>query len=674
MFNQLCFKKLPQKVGRYLTSSLVFSISVFGLQSAALAQNQVGSTILVSGSRFEEQSNRIPANVKVISREEIEESSANSIPEVLSQLGGLIVRGNSLGQLSLGATVDIGGFGATSTSNTLVLVDGQRLTPIDQSSVPWNSVPIASIERIEIIQGGGSVQYGNNAVGGVINIITRDGGKEINQVSTKYGSFGTSISDVVLSKKIDNTSVRLTANTSHTQGWRENSAAHANTFGGSLSHSFGGLDKAFVEAYGNNSNNQFSGAVTGQVGQGNPRLVRPNNLGDFALQDGTRFRAGLAKSLGSAALFEGDLSYSDAKNQFNRPYYTGNTSFSSLSNIKKSQFDLTPRIKFNLGKLGETILGFDFNESKSSYGDNLNNSQSVRQLNRSVYFSQKTPLSDTFDLVGGFRRQIQDVTVSDIQTVKINATQIYAANAADLAVNYRYSKNNRIYLKWNQSFRFANTDEYWGYDPVTYARVFSGGSIKPQLSQGFELGGDWLIGESKLTAALFQVDTSDEIRLDPITFANINDKDIRRRGVSLDATFFPSKELTITSGGKYQRSYYTSGENFGKTISLVPDWTLYGRVNYRLTPKFQFGGSVNLVGNQYYDGDVKNSLSKMPVYAFADLYLAYQSGPWEGRFTIKNLGNTNYATYGLSYYSPDVYYYYPSDPRAYFLTVKYNFK
>ena len=71
------------------------------------------------------------------------------------------------------ASVDIRGFGETAPLNVLVLVDGRRVNEIDLSGTDWTQIPIDQIERIEIVRGAGSVLYGDNAVGGVINIITK---------------------------------------------------------------------------------------------------------------------------------------------------------------------------------------------------------------------------------------------------------------------------------------------------------------------------------------------------------------------------------------------------------------------------------------------------------------------------------------------------------------------
>ena len=206
--------------------SIAFSLISINDTFAQNAQ----STLIVSGSRFEENLNEVPANVQVITREEIAESTSTNIPDILSQIGGLNVRNTQGGQLNLNATIDMGGYGATANSTTLVLVDGQRINPIDSSSISWESIPIDSINRIEILRGGASVQYGNGAVGGVINIITNGGKKDLNQISSSYGSFNTLVNNAIFRNTIDQTTLQLSANTSNSNGWRQNSAANAYSF------------------------------------------------------------------------------------------------------------------------------------------------------------------------------------------------------------------------------------------------------------------------------------------------------------------------------------------------------------------------------------------------------------------------------------------------------------
>ena len=274
------------------------------------AQNSQ-STVIVSGSRFEENLNEVPANIQVITREEIAESTSSNIPDILSQIGGLNIRSTAGGQLNLGATVDMGGYGATAKDATLILVDGQRINPIDSSGISWESIPLDSINRIEILRGGASVQYGNGALGGVINIITNGGSKSLNQASTSYGSFNTLVNNAILRNTNEQTTLQLSANTSNTNGWRQNSGANAYAFDAKVTQSLGGKDNAYADLFYSYSNQQMPGGTLGQVGQGNAQLAKFNNINSGTSINNSGVRAGISKELSGIFNLEIDSFYAN---------------------------------------------------------------------------------------------------------------------------------------------------------------------------------------------------------------------------------------------------------------------------------------------------------------------------------------------------------------------------
>jgi iron complex outermembrane receptor protein len=673
---------------------------VFSLASThqALAQNSQ-STVIVSGSRFEENLNEVPADVKVITREEIANSTSTDIPQVLSQIGGLSVSNSTGGSLNLDSTVDMGGFGATAGSTTLIMVDGQRMNPADSSSVNWESIPIDSIERIEIVQGGASVQYGNGAVGGVINIITNGGAKNINQASATYGSNATLINNAILRNTVDNTTLQLTANTSNTNGWRQNSAANAYSLDAKVTQSLGGKDNAYIDGFISHSNAQIPGGVVGQVGQGNIYAAKFNNIGETNTVDNAGLRAGISKAINDQYTVEVDGSYSNKTTNFNQPYYStpyyASMGYNSYTLNPSWQMAISPRLKANFGSWGTTVVGYDYSqESQSSSSGSVSQyslQQNVNLSNQSVYVISRIPvqLVDGMEATGGFRRQTQYVvannfSASDINgnTYTANANRTNSANAGDLALNYNYEKGQKVFVKWDQSYRFANTNEYWGFDPITYASIFTG-ILNPQITQALSAGGEWHLDALRLSSSIFSSITSNEIRYDPTSGNNINTPDnINRRGILLDSSYNITPALTIAGGGKYQKSYFANGQLSGIGVAISPDLLLNARVNYLVTPSWNIGAVANYVGNQYYDADpaISNTLAVIPSSVVADIYTSYKVDSWEAKLMIKNVGNANYATYGRYGYvsmpdgtSQNAYSYIPGSPRSYFITAKYTF-
>ena len=128
--------------------------------------------IVVTASRMAQHNYKIAGNVTVIDRAQIEASNAQTIPDVLGEAFGVNIYDNST---TKSAVVDVRGFGDTAPRNILVMVDGRKVNNMDISGPDLVQVPLGAVERIEIIRGAGSVLYGDNAVGGVVNIITKRG-------------------------------------------------------------------------------------------------------------------------------------------------------------------------------------------------------------------------------------------------------------------------------------------------------------------------------------------------------------------------------------------------------------------------------------------------------------------------------------------------------------------
>lgn len=655
---------------------LALSGAALAIASSNLVAQSNQQTVVVTGSRFEENLNEVPADIKVITRDQIENSTSNNIPEVLQQIGGLNVRNSSGNPLNLDSTVDMGGYGATASSTTLILVDGQRLNPVDSGTINWESVPIDSIERIEILQGGASVQYGNGAVGGVINIITNGGAKSLNQASVTYGSYNTLINNAILRNKFEDTAIQLTANTSNTDGWRQNSAANAYSFDAKLTQGLGGADNVYVDLFFNHSNAQSPGPVSGQAGSGNPASVYSTSVNSATTTDNSGVRAGLIKSINNQFTFDIDGAYSGRSVNSSYPSYP------SYSLTPSWQLAVNPKIKGNFGNWGTTVVGYDFNQaSQSNSSGSTFTGRSLQQnvgiTNQSVYLITRMPLHFVggLEMSGGFRHQAQNASTNDYSQGLVSASQKYSANAGDVALNYKYQAGQKLFIKWDQSYRFPNTDEFWGWNPVAGKPVFNG-ILKPQISQSYSAGGDWNINNTHISASVFQSITQSEIRFDPTSNSNINTiGNINRTGFLFDVSSTVFQNLAIAGGGKLQKSLFDSGAFSGAGVGLSPDLLLNARAQYMFNSQLSTGLVINYVGSQNYDADpaIINSLAKMPSYVASDAYINYNIDSWDMKFIVKNIGGSTYATSG-GYSGYSGYYYYPNTPTTYFFTAKYAFK
>jgi vitamin B12 transporter len=127
-------------------------------------------TIVVTASRTETRSDELVSDVVVVTREQIEQSSGRSLPEVLARMAG--VQFSASGGLGKSASVYIRGAEAR---HTLLLIDGVRFGSATTGTPSWENIPLDMIERIEVLKGPASALYGSDAAGGVVQIFMRKG-------------------------------------------------------------------------------------------------------------------------------------------------------------------------------------------------------------------------------------------------------------------------------------------------------------------------------------------------------------------------------------------------------------------------------------------------------------------------------------------------------------------
>lgn len=176
--------------------------------------------IAVTATKTARSLSNLPANVRIITAEEIQSSGATSVDELLKSVAGVDVVHN-LGVLSSGSSskVIMRGVGGTGESRTLLLVDGVPMNSSFSGSVEWNQIPLDSIERIEVVKGASSALYGSNAMGGVIHIITKKPSNNLVKTAVSIGSMNTKIGTFQLNGKKDRFGYSLVGEVTNSDGY-----------------------------------------------------------------------------------------------------------------------------------------------------------------------------------------------------------------------------------------------------------------------------------------------------------------------------------------------------------------------------------------------------------------------------------------------------------------------
>jgi len=190
------------------------------------------SEVVVSAGKAEQVLAETPGSVSVIEGEMLEEQVATSLEQVLPLVSGVDLR---FGQIGIRGST---GFNRGAGSRVLFLIDGFPAVTGDTGGINWDLVPLWEIDRVEVLKGASSALYGSNAVGGVVNVITRAPSRRPwTHVSLHAGWFSKPLYpewrwtadrqdfsgvDAVHSRRVGSARVLLSLGERQTQGYRQN--------------------------------------------------------------------------------------------------------------------------------------------------------------------------------------------------------------------------------------------------------------------------------------------------------------------------------------------------------------------------------------------------------------------------------------------------------------------
>jgi iron complex outermembrane receptor protein len=624
--------------------------------------------VVVTASRQAEKISSVPANVSVITENDIKNSTARDIPDLLRTQAGIQV--NDIAGNRRNYTVDLRGFGETAALNTLVLVDGRRVNQPDLSGSDWTLISLNRVERIEVIRGGrGSVLYGDNAAGGVINIITKEGkafktGAEING-----GSYDTFKGSAYVSGAKNKLSYALSGSYLTSDGYRDNSDTEAKDIGLNLDYYQNDIVKWNLSSGFHKDSTGLPGAIkTSEFAAGASRTdsLQPDDFAD--VED---YYVKLAPEIFflNDSLFKIDFSFRNRSSLFFSSFsggtYEGDTDIETVA--------LSPQFVFKekiIGFNNSLTFGLDF---KDAAEDITNTTMylgypdvgvfELGKKNYGFYIHDEIYLLDSLAISAGYRYDKAEFTFKPSTP---DSTEM-SENLYTAGINYNFFKKSYAYFSFSHSFRYPVLDELFNF----YTNTINT-DLVPQTSDDYELGARYYFTPSLFANVnFFYIDTENEIIYDPASGffgANVNlDGKTRRDGVEVVLSKVYEK-MTLSGSFTYTDAKIIGGNYDGSKFPNVPRHKATVNTLFSLGHGFSLNVNGFWVGERPFVSDFANAFDDQDDYFVLNTKLKYH---WKNLTTflnINNLTNEEYSEYGVlsTFSSPWEEAFYPS-PKINFL-------
>ncbi len=604
--------------------------------------------VVVTATRQAEKISSVPAHVSVITENDIKNSTARDIPDLLRTQAGIQVNDVSGNKRSF--SVDLRGFGEAASLNTLVLVDGRRVNQPDLSGSDWTLISLNRVERIEVIRGGrGSVLYGDNAGGGVINIITKEGKEFKTYAEVAAGSYNTFRASASTSGAPNNLSYNISVSYLNSDGYRDNSDTEAGDVGADLGYYVNDRLKVNLSAGYHKDDTGLPGAIKkSEFEQGVSRTdtLHPD---DFADVEDYYVKLGPEIFFLNDSLFKIDFSFRNRSSLFFSSFFGG--TYEGDTNIETMA--LSPQFVFKekiYGFSNSLTFGLDFENAAEDitnttkyppYPDNVGLFE-LEKENYGFYIHDEIYLLDRLAISGGYR---YDKAEFKFKPSTPDSTEM-SENLYTAGINYNFYKKSYAYFSFSHSFRYPVLDELFNFTDNTINT-----DLMPQTSDDYELGVRHYFTPSLFANVnFFHIDTKDEIIYDPAIGsygANVNlDGKTRREGVEVSLSKVYER-MTLSGSYTYTDAEIIGGSYDGSKFPNVPRHK--ATVNTLFSMGYGFTLNVNgyWVGERPFVSDFANGFDEQDDYFVLNTKLKYRWKNLTAFLNVNNLTNEEYSEYGV---------------------------
>lgn len=593
-----------------------------GWSAADAADVYTLDPIIVTAERMDTKELKTPAAVEVMDEDEIRATGAATVQEALKFSTGIIVHGQGPRNASQG-TMFSKAVIRGNEKGTLVLVDG---VPVSQNNIyNLNAISTDAVKRIEVVRGGGSVLYGSQATGGVINIITK--GVRENKVRAGIGNYG--IQNYVVSAQAAD-KFGITYEYDHTGYVSDISAPSKSRRALGMYYDLVRDEHHNVDWRYNFSDNLY---LTHAYSKKSSHYLYKYE-GRNGKNVGAPYRDTIYSTEENLVSLHYDKEDVKASLYYNRRKMDSENSETKVSPAR-SGYNASRRNRYNSNRLDETI-GFDISNrwhfDKGSFmigADFERDLAAVTDYGSSKANPKYTTKHYQRNMYSVYGQVAYDFTKATKMNLNFRETWTQADEAGnkydkftpEIVLMHDLDESTMIYAKAGKSFMMP-----------TFSQLYGGGNIvglpglKPQTGKHLEAGFKKNIGDSSWRAALFHYEVKDFIDADVsnypiITYGNT---DVKNTGMELDWSRQQSESLSYHLGVSYghpQKRERKAGGALGDWHDYYGKWQVNGGLSHKsgkLTSSFEF----SYLGKRIRDDSPYESFKSQ---FFTDLNFSYQA-------------------------------------------------
>ena len=625
--------------------------------------------IVVQASRTGRTAADIPANVQVITSDEIARFGHQSVMDVLQKQAGIPIKNFSDNPTT--ATVSLRGFGEAGHGRVLILVNGERLNNPDMAAPNLMRIPVQSVKRIEVLRGSQTVLYGDYAEAGVINIIT-DTSIEAQPATTVSASAGSDDAYAAhLSKSgafEDGVTYFAGTDWNKTGGYRDNGDYESWSLDAAVAKAWKGGQNVSLSTFYQDSEYGLPGALTWQQFKDDPRQTTSPE--DRAWFDTWGLNLGGGAPVGEDGKLDANVTYSrrETDARWIGPH------FRSYRSSETDSYGFTPRYTLDTdlaGHQNRLTVGSDLRYDTSSidshgrsYGYPYASAWDFDRTSLAGYAKDEFFLTEQLSVEAGARAERFGNRVTGAAD-----TTSYSdfENAYDAALLYRPQETVKLFTRVARYYHAPFIDEVVGWSGAPNTDLVPETGYSYEAGTEVMLAREWTVG---LTA--FLMESSDEIYYNPTTYSNVNaPEDTRRQG--LESALRWSRDRVGSFGLIYDfvDAAFTEGAYDGNDVPLVPQHLVTVNGEAYLTSQLAALGCVRYVSSQTSGSDFSNTREELDDYATLDLALRYEPTFLKGLRLIGGVDNVLDKEYAYcSFYGTS---YYPASERTWKLCASYSF-